>query len=119
MAVSLEQKVLEQTQELREKNQRIIEEQNQRQQFMTDIVHNLRNPLFALGGYMELLESQMDDPTAEQKKYVDLIENRGTHCRRTHRPPEQQARVSMCVHPKPAEWRAAPHRSAVHPLPPA
>lgn len=76
MAVSLEQKVLEQTQELREKNQRIIEEQNQRQQFMTDIVHNLRNPLFALGGYMELLESQMDDPTAEQKKYVDLIENK-------------------------------------------
>ena len=76
MAVSLEQKVLEQTQELREKNQRIIEEQNQRQQFMTDIVHNLRNPLFALGGYMELLESQMDQPTAEQQKYVNLIEDK-------------------------------------------
>ena len=76
MAVSLEQKVLEQTQELREKNQRIIEEQNQRQQFMTDIVHNLRNPLFALGGYMELLESQMDQPTDEQQKYVNLIEDK-------------------------------------------
>lgn len=76
MTVSLEQKVLEQTQELREKNQRIIEEQNQRQQFMTDVVHNLRNPLFALGGYMELLESQMDQPTAEQQKYVGLIEDK-------------------------------------------
>lgn len=76
MAVSLEQKVLEQTQELREKNQRIIEEQNQRQQFITDVVHNLRNPLFALGGYMELLEGQMDQPTAEQQKYVGLIEDK-------------------------------------------
>jgi len=82
MAISLEQKVLEQTQELREKNQRIIEEQNQRQQFMTDIVHNLRNPLFALGGYMELLESQMDQPTAEQKKYVDLIEDKLSYVNR-------------------------------------
>lgn len=76
MTISLEQKVLEQTQELREKNQRIIEEQHQRQQFMTDVVHNLRNPLFALGGYMELLESQMDQPTAEQQKYVGLIEDK-------------------------------------------
>ena len=82
MAVSLEQKVLEQTQELREKNQRIIEEQNQRQQFMTDIVHNLRNPLFALGGYMELLESQMEQPTVEQKKYVDLIEDKLSYLNR-------------------------------------
>lgn len=76
LAVSLEQKVLEQTQELREKNQRIIEEQNQRQQFMTDVVHNLRNPLFTLGGYMELLESQMEQPTDEQQKYVGLIEDK-------------------------------------------
>ena len=76
LAVSLEQKVLEQTHELREKNQRIIEEQNQRQQFMTDVVHNLRNPLFTLGGYMELLESQMEQPTAEQQKYVGLIEDK-------------------------------------------
>ncbi len=82
MAVSLEQKVLEQTQELREKNQRIIEEQNQRQQFMTDIVHNLRNPLFALGGYMELLESQMEQPTVEQKKYVNLIEDKLSYLNR-------------------------------------
>jgi len=82
MAVSLEQKVLEQTQELREKNQRIIEEQSQRQQFMTDIVHNLRNPLFALGGYMELLESQMEQPTVEQKKYVDLIEDKLSYLNR-------------------------------------
>lgn len=82
MAVSLEQKVLEQTQELREKNQRIIEEQNQRQQFMTDIVHNLRNPLFALGGYMELLESQMDQPTDEQQKYVNLIEDKLSYVNR-------------------------------------
>lgn len=82
MAVSLEQKVLEQTQELREKNQRIIEEQNQRQQFITDVVHNLRNPLFALGGYMELLESQMDQPTDEQQKYVNLIEDKLSYVNR-------------------------------------
>lgn len=76
MAVSLEQKVLEQTQELREKSQRIIEEQNQRQQFITDIVHNLRNPLFALGGYLELLEIQMPAATDEQKKYLGLIDDK-------------------------------------------
>lgn len=82
MAVSLEQKVLEQTQELREKNQRIVEEQNQRQQFITDVVHNLRNPLFALGGYMELLENQIEQPTAEQQKYVDLIEDKLSYVNR-------------------------------------
>lgn len=82
MAVSLEQKVLEQTQELREKNQRIVEEQNQRQQFITDVVHNLRNPLFALGGYMELLESQMEQPTAAQQKYINLIEDKLSYVNR-------------------------------------
>jgi len=76
MTVSLEQKVLEQTQELREKNERIIEEQNQRQQFLTDIVHNLRNPLFALGGYMELLQGCMREPSGEEQKYLGLIENK-------------------------------------------
>lgn len=76
MAVSLEQKVLEQTRELREKNERIIKEQNQRQQFLTDIVHNLRNPLFALGGYMELLQSRMAAPSDEQQQYLELIEDK-------------------------------------------
>lgn len=79
MAVSLEQKVLEQTKQLREKNERIIAEQNQRQQFLTDIVHNLRNPLFALGGYMELLQSLMDKPSDEQSKYLELIEDKLTY----------------------------------------
>lgn len=82
MTVSLEQKVLEQTQELREKNQRIVEEQNQRQQFMIDIVHNLRNPLFALGGYMELLEEQMPSPTDGQEKYLRLIDEKLSYVNR-------------------------------------
>lgn len=76
MAVSLEQKVAEQTLELREKNQRIVDEQNQRERFMIDIVHNLRNPLFALGGYMELLEAQTASPTQEQEKYMRLIDDK-------------------------------------------
>lgn len=73
MKVQLEQKVSEQTSELRKKNMRILEEQERRQRFLTDIMHNLRNPLFALGGYVELLEDQMPEQTPQQRTYIELI----------------------------------------------
>lgn len=76
LAASLEHQVAEQTSALRETNARIVAVQEQRERFLTDIVHNLRNPLFALGGYFELLQDEMSAPTQKQREYLELIGNK-------------------------------------------
>lgn len=73
LAGTLEQKVNEQTQRLREQNASIIRMQQTRERFITDVVHNIRNPLFALGGYFELLEDSMEDAVPHQKQYLQKI----------------------------------------------
>lgn len=78
----LEQKVGEQTRELREKSAHIIRVQEQRQKFLTDVVHNIRNPLFALGGYFELLEDELSAPTEQQRRYIDLINSKLSYVNR-------------------------------------
>jgi two-component system phosphate regulon sensor histidine kinase PhoR len=76
LAASLEQKVLEQTEEIRSYSRQVVAVQEQRQQFMVDVVHNLRNPLFTLGGYMDMLEEELPNPTQSQKGYIDRINNK-------------------------------------------
>lgn len=76
LALELEQRVSEQTRELLETNEHILAMQRQKQQFMTGIVHNLRNPLFALCGYMDLLQDEMKDGAPEQKHYLNLMNDK-------------------------------------------
>jgi len=72
----LERKVQEQTEELRHTNEQLVQTQKNRQRFMTDIVHNLRSPLFAMGGYLDLLRDELEDPTKEQEKYLDMLDGK-------------------------------------------
>lgn len=73
---SLERQVNEQTKELTVSQERLIAVQQKRQQFMTDMVHNLRSPLFALGGYVDLLRDKGESLTVDQEKYIDLIDKK-------------------------------------------
>lgn len=71
LSANLESKVVEQTAELRAANELLKRSQMDKQRFMTDIAHNLRNPLFALGGYLDLLIKATPEPTNTQKKNLD------------------------------------------------
>lgn len=76
LASNLERQVKEQTKELRASQEHLNAIQQKRQQFMIDVVHNLRSPLFALGGYVDLLRDEWINPEKEQEKYVDLIDKK-------------------------------------------
>lgn len=71
LAAVLEAKVAEQVEEIQKYSDDVVRQQKERQQFMTDLVHNLRNPLFALGGYMDMLEDETDE--TGRKKYLNLM----------------------------------------------
>jgi signal transduction histidine kinase len=73
---NLERQVNEKTKELRASQESLISLQQKRQQFMTDMVHNLRSPLFALGGYVDLFRDKGESLTVEQEKYIDLIDRK-------------------------------------------
>lgn len=76
LSASLERQVYNQTKELTESQERLIAVQQKRQQFMTDMVHNLKSPLFALGGYVDLLRDTGESLTADQGKYINLIDRK-------------------------------------------
>ncbi|MCI8401145.1 MAG: HAMP domain-containing histidine kinase [Lachnospiraceae bacterium] len=76
LSVNLEKKVREQTEELRRSNETLVRTQETRQRFMTDMVHNLRSPLFAMGGYLDLLRDEIAQPTKEQEKYLDMLDRK-------------------------------------------
>lgn len=71
LAAVLEAKVAEQVEEIQRYSDDVVRQQKERQRFMTDLVHNLRNPLFALGGYLDMLESETDE--AGRRKWLNLM----------------------------------------------
>ena len=79
LSMSLEKQVQAQTEQLRRSNEELIRAQENRQRFMTDMVHNLRSPLFALGGYLDLLRDTLPQPTQEQEKYLDLLDHKAEY----------------------------------------
>lgn len=79
LSADLERRVLVKTQALRDANRRMLSIQAQKQKFMTGIVHNLRNPLFALGGYVDLLQDEMESCTPQQRQYLNLINDKITY----------------------------------------
>ncbi len=76
LSADLEQKVREQTEKLRRSNEMLVKTQENRQRFLTDMVHNLRSPLFAIGGYLDLLRDEWERPHGEQEKYLDLLDRK-------------------------------------------
>lgn len=85
LSVDLERRVQEQTRELREANESILSMQAQRQHFISGIVHNLRNPLFALGGYMDLLRDEMEGCLPSQARYLELMNDKITYMAKVSR----------------------------------
>jgi signal transduction histidine kinase len=76
LTLQLERKVKEQTEELRKTNKELVRTQENRQHFLTDMVHNLRSPLFAMGGYLDLMRDSIENPTEEQTKYLDMLDKK-------------------------------------------
>lgn len=73
LAAEFDRKVKEQTEELRNSNASILRMQAQNHELMAGLVHNIRSPLFVLGGYFDLLADDLVQPTQEQKHYIALI----------------------------------------------
>lgn len=73
LAAEFDRKVQEQTEELRNSNASLLRMQAQNHELMAGLVHNIRSPLFVLGGYFDLLADDLDQPTQEQKHYISLI----------------------------------------------
>ena len=76
LSADLEKKVRKQTEKLRRSNEMLVRTQKNRQRFLTDMVHNLRSPLFAIGGYLDLLRDEWEQPKGEQGKYLDLLDRK-------------------------------------------
>ncbi len=72
LSVNLESRVLEKTRKLRESREDLLQIQKKRQHFMTDMVHNIRSPLFALSGYIDMLEDKRGEPGAIEKYLTSL-----------------------------------------------
>ncbi len=79
LSVNLERQVRRQTDELRRANEELMRIQDNRQRFMTDMVHNLRSPLFAIEGYLDLLRDALPQPTKEQKRYLDTLDRKAEY----------------------------------------
>ena len=72
LTAQLEQRVAERTQVLADTNRQLLDPQQKRQRFMTDIVHNLRSPLFVIEGYLDFLSDERGNLTPSGEKYLTL-----------------------------------------------
>ena len=72
LTAQLEQRVAERTQVLADTNRQLLDTQQTRQRFMTDIVHNLRSPLFVIEGYLDFLSDERGNLTPSGEKYLTL-----------------------------------------------
>ena len=70
----LDLRVQEQTAALVESNRQLAHAKAVKQNFMVDVAHDLRNPLFAMGGYLDLLNKAMPERTAPQERYLERID---------------------------------------------
>lgn len=68
LSANLEFKVEKQTAELRKTNDLLVQSQVDKQRFLATVAHNIRTPLFALGGYLDLLIKASPDATKSQEK---------------------------------------------------
>lgn len=79
LATDLERQVSLRTEELRQANTRLLEVQSQRQHFMTDMVHNLRSPLFVLNGYTDFLAEEKPNLSEAGQRYLGQMDEKLTY----------------------------------------
>jgi signal transduction histidine kinase len=76
----LEQRVTERTQELRAANERLTEVDRLKSEFLATMSHELRTPLNAILGFSAIMRDGVTgELSAEQREYLDLINQSGEH----------------------------------------
>jgi signal transduction histidine kinase len=73
--LELEQKVEERTQEIRRKNQELSNLSEEKSHLVGIVAHDLRNPLTSALSVTELMSSEEDNLTSDQKDYLKVIGN--------------------------------------------
>lgn len=67
----LEQKVLERTRDLQEKNRQLYHIEKSRKAFFTSIAHEIGTPMQSIQGYIQLMQSKT--PSKETQHYLSII----------------------------------------------
>ncbi|MCX8069957.1 MAG: PAS domain S-box protein [Thermodesulfovibrionales bacterium] len=77
---SLEEKVIERTQDLQKANRELERSNKLKSQFIATMSHELRTPLNSILGFSDLLLDEIFGPLSEkQKRYIKNINNSGNH----------------------------------------
>jgi PAS domain S-box-containing protein len=76
----LEQRVAERTHELSQANQRLLELDRLKSEFLATMSHELRTPLNSILGFTDLLRKGLAGPVnAEQQRQLDFVHGSGRH----------------------------------------
>lgn len=69
----LEELVDQKTRDLQNSYAHLEQVQREKNEFVSNIIHNLKTPLFSLRGYAELLGEEMDGQSEAAKEYLALV----------------------------------------------
>ena len=78
---SLEAKVADRTRELSDTIGKLHEVQQQKLEFMTGILHNLKTPLFSLYGYTDMAIDELTDDPALARKHMQEVNRNADYVR--------------------------------------
>jgi len=88
MNKNLEALVAERTEELTESNRQLTSAygqlhdiQRQKDEFMTNIIHNLKTPLFSLYGYADMAMDELEDAPGLARKHLEEINKNTSYAR--------------------------------------
>lgn len=73
MNKNLQKTIDERVYELRQAYDRLEKEQQQKDTFVTNMVHNIKTPLFSLGGYADMARASLHTAPEKTDHFLDLI----------------------------------------------
>ena len=73
---NLKRLVDEKTADLTKSFNHIVNLQDTKKVFLSEVAHNLRSPLFALIGYVDMLQAELADPSPKTEQYLRQINER-------------------------------------------